>query len=78
VTTPPALRATSQRQAGDGLPYGKGRRTRRQVAQIENRVDGEKTLFTRFFLLSVNKKRIWRIAEKVIRLDRVLFDTVST
>ena len=24
MTTPPALRATSQRQAGDGLPYARG------------------------------------------------------
>lgn len=57
-------------------PGARNKRTG-QVAQIENRVDGEKKPFTRFFLLLVNEKQIWRIAEKVNRLDRVLFDTVS-
>lgn len=57
-------------------PGARNKRTG-QVAQIENRVDGEKKPFTRFFLLNINKKRIWRIAEKVIMLGRVLFDTFA-
>ena len=35
VTTPPALRATSQWQAGDGLPYKKGRRGGEEVKRDE-------------------------------------------